>query len=338
VLKPYNKRVILTRAPLRISLAGGGSDLPAFYRQDFGEVISLTINKYVYVAVHSFFAGGIRLSYSKTELVSRFEEIQHPIFRNAMKILDFREDVEISSFADVPGNGTGLGSSSAFTVALLKCLLDYRKLTSRSEEIADLACRVELELCGDPIGKQDQYASAVGGIRNYVFNRDDSVIVKEDSCVASKEAFLNECLILYYLGIGRSALPILREQSLSMKSSADLYDSVRNIRGNVKEMISCIRGEDAFGVGQLILNSWNEKKKLSKQISNSVIEDCLSKAIKLGATGGKVVGAGGGGFLLICVPPEIREKFIESYDNLKIFPFKVSNTGVETIYNNEVDL
>jgi D-glycero-alpha-D-manno-heptose-7-phosphate kinase len=329
--------MILTRAPLRISLAGGGSDLPSFYSHDFGEVLSFAIDQYVYIAAHSYFSGGIRLSYSQTELVQNHLEIEHPLFRNTMKSLDFHGDIELSSFADVPGSGTGLGSSSAFTVALIHTLLTFNGERRTAHEIASLACSIEIEMCGDPIGKQDQFASAFGGINRFKFMSDGSVTTNQNSNLSSKVDFLSNSLLLYYTGMGRSSTSILQEQSLAMIPGSESFDAVSRIRDKVEEMQNHILDENAVGVGELLEQSWNDKRKLSSGISNPLFEGMLAKAKELGALGGKLVGAGGGGFLLICVPFERRNRFIKEFDSLRHLPFKVSMQGVETVYNDGLE-
>ena len=323
----------MTRAPLRISLAGGGSDLPSFYVQDFGEVLSFSINKYVYIAAHSYFSGGIRLSYSQTETVTNFQSIRHPLFKNVLKYFNFDGNIELSSFADIPGTGTGLGSSSAFTVALVRSLSQYMKLEHSTEEIARIACEVEIEMCGDPIGKQDQYASAFGGIKRYRFNADHSVSVIDKGDFTTKTDFLNNSLLLFYTGYGRSSTTILENQSSSMISSKQSYRAVARIRDKVRGMEDAIAAEDVYRVGDLIDSAWQEKKSLDAGISNSEIDELLLYARKFGSLGGKLVGAGGGGFLLVCVPSERRAEFLKNFTLLPNFPFRISHTGVEVIYS-----
>jgi len=328
--------MILTRSPLRISLAGGGSDIPNFYRQDFGEVLSFSIDKYVYIAAHNYFSGGIRLSYSKTEIVNSIHEIEHPIFRNAMKHLKFRSDIEISSFADVPGNGTGLGSSSAFTVALIRALLEIKGTIATKHEIAKLACEIEINLCRDPIGKQDQFASSFGGINRFRFNPDNSVNEVASAKFANKINFLNNSFLLYYTGNGRTSNTILSEQSDGMIPGNSKYNSVVKIRDKVPLMEQSIMSEDLATIGSILDESWQLKKSLSSSVSNSEIDDLIIEAKRLGALGGKLVGAGGGGFLLLCVPSENRNYFQDKFQKLRRLPFSVSTKGVEVVYNDEL--
>jgi D-glycero-alpha-D-manno-heptose-7-phosphate kinase len=330
----YNEFVIVARAPLRISLAGGGSDIPSFFQREFGEVLSFSINKYVYLAGHEYFAGGIRLSYSKTETVQDVEKIEHPLFRNALLYLDFQQDIELSSFADVPGTGTGLGSSSAFTVALLHLLSTFKGQDLTASDLAKTACKVEIEMCGDPIGKQDQYASAFGGINRFRFNEDDSV-EKIHTDLDSKKDFLNESLLLYHTGVGRFASSILAEQRTSIERDAQVFQNVRNIRNRVSDMQTCLVKEDSKSLGSLLSESWEDKKKLASGISNSIIDQLLESAVKAGALGGKLVGAGGGGFLLLCIEPGNRSKFQKSFSGLRNLPFQVENEGSKIVYDDE---
>jgi D-glycero-alpha-D-manno-heptose-7-phosphate kinase len=328
--------VILTKAPLRISLAGGGSDIPSFYKRDFGEVLSFTIDKYVYIASHSYFSGGIRLSYSKTEFVKSIHEIEHPLFRNTMKYMNFSGDLELSSFADVPGTGTGLGSSSAFTVALIRTLLEFKNNTATAKEIAEIACEIEIGMCNDPIGKQDQFASAIGGVNRFRFNSDNTVTISDSEMLNSKIDFLNKSFLLYYTGKGRLSKAILEEQSAGMLSGSNTYDAVVQIRDTVQPMEDCIKSEDIIGIGEILGKSWNYKRSLSPSISNSNIDHLIVEARKLGALAGKLVGAGGGGFLLLCVPYERRDYFKDKFNILRNLPFNISNNGVEVVYSDEV--
>lgn len=329
--------MIIARAPLRVSLAGGGSDLPSFYRKEFGEVLSFTINKYVYLVGHAYYAGGIRLSYSKTETVTNIGDIEHPLFRNSMKHLAFTGDIEVGSFADVPGSGTGLGSSSAFTVALIHLLSTIKGERLSCEELAKIACEVEIELSGEPVGKQDQYASAFGGINRFRFNADESV-----DCIrwnlGERIPFLNKCLLLYHTGIGRPASKILKEQVSNIDKDPEAFQSVRKMRDRVDEMVSCILKEDYKDLGRLLLESWIDKQKLAGGISNKRIDQLLKRAINCGASGGKLVGAGGGGFLLLCVDPENQKRFQERFTDLRNLPFFLDTLGSTIVYNDEVEL
>lgn len=326
--------MLVARAPLRISLAGGGSDLPSFYRNDFGQVFSFAINKYVYIACHEFFSGGIRLSYSKTENVNSVMEIEHPLIRESMKILNFNESIELGSFADVPGTGTGLGSSSAFTVALLAVLSEFKKLKIDSKYLATTASHIEINMCLEPIGKQDQFASAYGGINHFIFHANEDVSVNKyyDPETAS---FLEQSLILYYLGTGRSASDILNSQNKSMIEGRIEHDSVKKIRDRVPDMINAVISKDIGIMAKLINDSWDDKKKLQTNVSNFEIENSIRKAFESGAIGAKVIGAGGGGFLILVVDPTKRKSFLEKFSLLRRLPFKISKNGASVVYSDE---
>lgn len=327
--------MILSRAPLRISLAGGGSDLPNFYAHEFGEVLNFAINKYVYIAIHDYYSGGIRLSYSKTETVHSRNQIEHPLIKNVLECLNFEGSVEIGSFADVPGTGTGLGSSSAFTVALLNAILNFQKREQTVEYLALSACKVELEMCGDPIGKQDQYASAYGGIRRYIFNPDNSVNVIHEASFSDKAEFLNQSLLLYYTGLARSATTILQQQSDSLKNRGIEFDSIKEIKSLVPNMADAISNENVHALGQIVKTGWDLKKLVAPGVTNSTIDSMLERATSLGALSGKLVGAGGGGFLLLCVEPWHRKTFMAEFTELRQLPFSVSAHGAEIVYSDE---
>jgi D-glycero-alpha-D-manno-heptose-7-phosphate kinase len=328
--------VILSRAPLRISLAGGGSDLPAFYEQASGSVLSFAIDKYVYIAAHELFKGGIRLSYSRTEEVETAAEIEHPLIRETFLETDFKFPVEIGSFADVPGTGTGLGSSSAFTVALLNSLLEIQGQNNykndKQEFLAASACRIEIERCGQQIGKQDQYASAYGGVNLINFYKDGTTHVESLLSDPGIEEFINSNLALFYLGFGRPASEILNEQSMNLRKQENTYNMISKIKELVPEMRAALQIRDCKSVGEILTRGWELKASTSESITSTEIERALTKAISHGAHGGKVVGAGGGGFILVAVEPDKREDLISNFVEFRHLPFKVSSKGSEIIY------
>jgi D-glycero-alpha-D-manno-heptose-7-phosphate kinase len=328
--------MILSRAPLRVSLAGGGSDLPAFYEQEPGEVLSFTIDKYVYIAAHELFKGGIRLSYSKTEEVENPSQIEHPLIRETFLETNFLQPIEIGSFADVPGTGTGLGSSSAFTVALLNGLTHLNGMARSSVDIpkylADTACKIEIERCGQSIGKQDQFASAYGGVNHIKFNPDGSTEVESLLTEDSLEDFLNESLALFYLGFGRPGSGILNEQSAKLKNRATEFQSMLELKNLVPEMRIALINKDLNYLGHLLTRGWKLKSSTSSSISSPQIDTAFNEALELGALGGKVVGAGGGGFFLLALEPQKREAFIKNFSKYRNLPFRISRTGAEIIY------
>ena len=332
----YTYEVIISRAPLRISLAGGGSDLPAFYREEAGRVLSFSINKYVYIVAHELFQGGIRLSYSQTEYVNNPTEIQHPIIRETFLENGFRGAIEIGSFADVPGTGTGLGSSSAFCVALLNALIkinpENEHLTNSSKFLAETACKIEINRCKQQIGKQDQFASAYGGLNIIEFFPNEAVEVSEISNQKSLKPFLNSSLLLFYLGFGRPSSELLKAQSNQIARKKSEFNAIRTIQEIVPAMEESIRNLDSRAVGELLTQSWKLKSSTSKNISSPLIERALKSAINLGAYGGKVIGAGGGGFILLSVDPNHRNEFIKAFP-FRQLPFEISDTGAEIIHH-----
>lgn len=299
--------MIISRAPLRISFAGGGSDLPSYYRQEGGAVLSTAIDKYIYIAVHRYFyPGQTLLKYSRTELANSVAEIQHPIFRECLKMLNLH-GLDISSMADVPA-GTGMGSSSSFTVCLLNALHAYKHEAVGPEYLARTACEIEIERLGDPIGKQDQYAAAYGGMNFIRFNSDDSVVVEKVIMNPSAKAKLEENLILVYTGGTRSASALLSTQNKAMEDK-----SKRDILGHMVTMAQELRavlekGEiDDFG--RILHEGWLLKQSLSGGISNATVSALYEKGLKAGALGGKLLGAGGSGFLLFYCPKDRQDAF-----------------------------
>jgi D-glycero-alpha-D-manno-heptose-7-phosphate kinase len=324
--------MLLARAPLRISFMGGGSDLPSFSNKEFGQVISCTINKYIYLVINQPFDQRIRLSYSKTEIVDSPKEIKHPLFRETLIEIGPESNLEIGSFADVPDTGTGLGSSSSFTVALVAGLKKFQNLSILPDEIAALACKIELDRCGDPIGKQDQYASAIGGFNKYCFNMDGSVSIDKD--ILSQESLLNfqNSLYLIYLGFSRKSNEILLRQSDLLNSNNEVFEKTRQIRDLVDHMILAIKSMDMQLVGEMLEDSWQIKKQLSEGISNVQIDECFQLLKSWGASGGKLLGAGGGGFLLMVVPSKNQINFEAKLEksHLRRVKFTFENSGVET--------
>ena len=291
--------MIITRSPLRISLGGGGTDLPSYYRQHEGFLIAAAIDKYVYITLHDTFQKEIIVKYSNTERVSHAEEIQHPIIREALRLLDIRsENFELASLADIPA-GTGLGSSSSFTCALLKALHTYNKSFVKPDDLAEEACHIEMDLLHEPIGKQDQYISAFGGINCFTFCKNDQVKTKELNISKDTLYNLEDHLLLFFTGYSRSASNVLKEQDdKSKKNDSTMIDNLHF----VKEL--GYRSKVAFEHGDLeefanIMNThWEHKKQRSNAMSNDKINIWYDLALKNGALGGKLIGAGGGGFLM----------------------------------------
>ena len=291
--------MIITRSPLRITLGGGGTDLPSYYREHGGFLVAAAIDKYVYVNVMRPFVEGIFLKYSKLEHVSQIDEIQHPIIREAMRMVGFRTpQVEITALADIPA-GTGLGSSGSFTTALLKALYAHRRRLLHPNELAELACEIEMEKLGEPIGKQDQYAAAYGGVTRFTFNPDGRVDATPLEMKMDALFELEDNLLLFFTGFSRSAGSILRDQK--DRSEASNVEMLQNLH-YVKELgqRSCTALEEGrtADFGALMHEHWEHKKRRSAGMSNQQIDEWYELARRNGAIGGKLVGAGGGGFLL----------------------------------------
>jgi len=291
--------MIITRSPLRISLGGGGTDLPSYYRQHEGSLIAAAIDKYVYIMLHDTFQKEIIIKYSHTERVQHPDQIQHPIIREALKFLDIRsENFELASLADIPA-GTGLGSSSSFTCALLKAFHTYNKTFIKPDDLAEEACHIEIDVLKEPIGKQDQYISALGGINCFTFCKNGQVKTKELNISKDTLYNLEDHLLLFFTGYSRSASNVLREQDdKSKKNDPAMIDNLHFVKElGYKSKIAFERGDlEEFAC---IMNvHWERKKQRSGAMSNDRINTWYDIAMKNGALGGKLIGAGGGGFLM----------------------------------------
>lgn len=294
--------MIITRSPLRISLGGGGTDLKSYYHKHTGFLIAGAINKYVYINLHKSFENIIKLKYSNFEQVEKLEDIKHPIIRETLKLLKIKSNnIEISSMADIPA-GTGLGSSGSFTTALLKACHLYKRIVSNSETIAKQACEVEIDILNEPIGKQDQYVAAYGGLSSYTFNKDDSVEVTSLNISSETYQNLEENLLLFFTGFSRNASSILSDQvKRSMQDENDIIHNLHQIKEMGIESKDLLEKEDLTGFAKLMNEHWKIKKLRSGNMSNNIIDKYYKEGIENGALGGKIIGAGGGGFLMFYV-------------------------------------
>lgn len=326
--------MIITRAPFRISFAGGGSDLPSFYRKHGGCVISTSINRYIYIDIHPFFdRDRIQLKYSRTENVATAAEVQHRIFRETLQAFNLN-GVELTSTADIPA-GTGMGSSSAFTVALLQAVHAYQHLYRSKHELAAEACDLEINKVGSPIGKQDQYASAFGGLNFIRFNPDDSVSVEPVIIDRELREALDGNLHLYFTGLTRDANALLEEQQRNLSSDRQRTDNMIGMMKIAEQMKITLENRDLSQFGALLHEAWELKKSLSNSISGSHIDDLYNAGRRAGATGGKLLGAGGGGFLLYYVEPWNRDKFVETMAGntaVRKVGFNMEQGGVQVIH------
>ena len=321
--------MIITRTPFRVSFAGGGSDIPSFYEQHGGCVLSTTINKYMYISVHpSFEAADTVLKYSKTEIVDDVEKIEHKYFQQILRKLRLK-GVEIVSTADVP-SGTGLGSSSSFTVGLLHALYSYKGKFVSKEKLAREACEIEIRDLANPIGKQDQYAAAYGGLNFYEFKMDGSVIVEPVIMRAEPYLQLERNLIMFYTGKLHSASEILKKQSQNITSGEREQNQLK-MCGLARELREELQKNNIDAMGEILHEGWRLKKTLASGITDPVIDEYYERAMKHGALGGKLLGAGGGGFLLFYVPEKRRTELKIAMD-LPELPVSFDRQGSAVIY------
>ncbi len=320
--------MIISRTPLRISFAGGGTDIGEFYRREGGAVTSTAINRYVYITVNKKFDSGIRVSYSKTENVEKVDEIQHPLVREALKLTGITKGVEITSVADVPSQ-TGLGSSSAFTAGLLNALYAYKGEFKPTKLLAEQACHIEIELCKEPIGKQDQYIAAYGGMQHIRFNKDETVFVDPVICSTETKRALEEGMMLFYTGVTRPAGAILSEQKKQMGEKNEMMKKMKLQSELVRDAL--VEGNlEKFG--KLLNEGWMLKRQLAGSITSPDIDSYYEKAIKAGALGGKLLGAGGGGFLMFYCLPQKQDAVRRALNGLKETAIALEPQGTKIIY------
>jgi D-glycero-alpha-D-manno-heptose-7-phosphate kinase len=323
--------MIITRTPFRVSFVGGGTDLKDFYTVEAGAVISTAIKKYMYITVNRRFDNTIRVSYTKTEIVSRVEDIQHPIVREALMLVGIDGGIEIVSIADIP-SGTGLGSSSSFTVGLLNALYAYTGVLKSADELAEQACKIEIDLLAEPIGKQDQYIAAHGGLCHIQFNPDGTVFVNPIVMKNGSKQALEQKLLLFYSGISRDAAVILREQK-SRTGRGDTLQHLSRLVALTLETHRCfLNGLDINELAGLLHRGWLLKKELAGGISNLAVDKYYAKALAAGALGGKLLGAGGGGFLLLVCPPEKQPAVRLALGELQEISFFFEPEGSKIIY------
>ncbi|MBO6286939.1 MAG: GHMP kinase [Bacilli bacterium] len=326
--------MIITRAPFRVSFCGGGSDIPSFYEKYGGCVLSTTIRKYVYLTIHKAFnRDSITLKYSQTEIVNDVDKIEHRIFRQVLK--DFgTKGIEITSMADIPA-GTGLGSSSSFTVALLKLLYTYNQQYASPYKIAKEACDVEINQLGNPIGKQDQFAAAFGGLRFYEFQPDGFVKIEPVIMQSSSYRKLENSIMMFYTGALHDANKILAEQSKSLASENSKINATKTLCEMTRELKIQLEQNNVDALGDTLARSWEIKKSLASGITSPLIDDCYSRGIAAGASGGKLLGAGGGGFLLFYVPEDDKKAKVRlALHDLIEMPVELDNSGVSVVFTN----
>ena len=291
--------MIISRSPLRISLGGGGTDVPSYFHDFEGFVMSAAIDRYVYVTVTRPFTEGIYLKYSEIEHSETIDKVKHPIIRETLRLMNLRTpQIEITTLADIP-SGTGLGSSGSFTTALIKSLYAHYRKSIDTEELAKIACEIEIQKLGEPIGKQDQYISAYGGITEFIFHKDGNVTVNPLNLSVETVHDLEDNLLLFFTGISRSASSILKDQvSKSIESDRKMLENLHYIKDLGHRSKDALVNNDTNKFGELMNEHWEHKKLRSNGMSNEYIDNAYAIAMQSGAIGGKLVGAGGGGFLM----------------------------------------
>jgi D-glycero-alpha-D-manno-heptose-7-phosphate kinase len=327
--------MLISRTPLRISFAGGGSDLPAFYQSEPGAVVSTAINKYIYINVNTKFDQKIRASYSVTEIVDGVSELKHELIREALQLVELDGGIEITSISDIPSQGTGLGSSSTYTVGLLNALYAYQGRLSGAERLAREACQIEIERCGKPIGKQDQYIAAYGGLQYIQFNPDGSVFVDPIICSPGTKKRLQDRLILLYTGMTRSANDVLAEQKVNIERDTQRREALHIMVQQAKELRAALCNNDLDSFGELLHGGWQLKRDLASGISNVSIDRWYAIARHAGAIGGKILGAGGGGFLLLYAHEDRHAAILSALGELRHIPFRFEPQGSKIIYIEE---
>lgn len=325
--------MVVSQTPLRISFAGGGTDFPAYYLERGGMVLSTAIDKYVYVVVKARYDDSIRVGYSQTENADSIDGLEHELVRESLRLTGVTSGVEVTTIADIPSAGSGLGSSSSVTVGLLNALHAFKGDAQPAEVLAEQACQIELDILGKPIGKQDQYIAAFGGMRQIEFGTDGEVHV--NSLYAKRVTDqLNQELLLFHTGQGRQSADILAEQDSRTRDNGDYLDGIKAL---ALEAASVLRDGGPRPLGDILHRNWQLKKRLASTISTPTIDDMYARARAAGATGGKICGAGGGGHLLLYCPPERREAVKAALRDYRQLSFRLEPQGTRILLNTGPD-
>jgi D-glycero-alpha-D-manno-heptose-7-phosphate kinase len=323
--------MIITRSPMRISLGGGGTDLPSYYRDHGGFLISAAIDKYVYITIHETFGDELIVKYSRLERVAHAEEVQHPLIREALRVVGIDAKIEITSMADIPA-GTGLGSSGSFLTALLKALHAYKKNLIHPAELAAQACEIEIDRLGEPVGKQDQYIASYGGITCFTFSQDDGVAACPLRMSPETLHDLEDGLMLFYTGISRSASQVLKEQDTkSRENDSEMLENLHFVKELGQRSRAALEDGDLQGFADLMNVHWDYKKRRSRSMTNGKIDDYYALGRANGALAGKVIGAGGGGFLMFYTEdkPSLRHAMADA--GLREVRFRFDFEGTKVI-------
>jgi D-glycero-alpha-D-manno-heptose-7-phosphate kinase len=321
--------MIISQTPYRVSFAGGGTDLPAFYEQEYGAVLSLAIDKHMYVTVSPRFEPSTRVAYTQTEIVNNVSELQHELVREALTMTGLGRHLEITTVGDVPG-GTGMGSSSSLTVGVLLALHAYKGQIVSAKNLAEQACRIEIEKLGKPIGKQDQYAAAFGGMNYIRFNSDGTTEVEPVPATPEIMQELTKRVLLFYTEQQRDADKILKQQSEGTKDRMSILRAMRDLAQEMRLALGGGGGLDEFA--RLLHEGWELKRSLGFGISTGSVDAWYEQARKLGAQGGKLLGAGGGGFLLLIAPPERHNLIRDALGTPRELTFGIDRRGGRVIF------
>jgi D-glycero-alpha-D-manno-heptose-7-phosphate kinase len=322
--------MIISQTPLRISLAGGGTDLASYYLHHEGFIVSTAIDKFIHVIVKERFDDLIYVDYSKKEIVNSVEEIKHDLVREAAKIVGLKKGFEIMMLADIPSEGSGLGSSSSLTVGLLHAFYHYQGKLVTSEQLASEACRIEIDILGKPIGKQDQYIAAYGGLKGFRFKSDNSVDVIDVGLESDLKRKLGSNLLLFFTNSTRSADSILHEQNKNVSSKLDFHHKIKQLG---IDTFNAINEHKLNYVGENLKLNWEFKKKLASNVTNPAIDRMYDLAMKGGALGAKISGAGGGGFLLVYCERDKQDNLRESLKEYRELPFLLEKFGSKIIFD-----
>lgn len=323
--------MIISKTPLRMSFAGGGSDFRGYYQKGYGSVVSTAIDKYIYVTLNKKFDDLIRVNYSKTEMVKNIEEIEHNLIREALKLVGITKGIDISYVSDMlpAREGTGLGASSSLLIGILNALYAYKGQRVSTERLAKEACKIEIEILDKPIGKQDQYAAAFGNFNFIKFNADESVSVEPILCKKEIKEGLDRKLLLFYTGIGSLSEDVLPEQKRKIDINLSILDKMVKLS---EELRDALTNNDLKEFGNILHQGWLYKQKLASKITNSIINSYYEKARQAGAIGGKILGSGGGGFLLLYCEEENQDKVRQVLSNLKETSFRFEAEGSKIVY------
>jgi D-glycero-alpha-D-manno-heptose-7-phosphate kinase len=324
--------MIISQTPLRVSFAGGGTDLSDYYHEEYGAVLSTAIDKYIYVIIKERFDNKIVLNYSKKEIVDNTQDIDHELIRAALDITGIHAGIEITTLADIPSEGTGLGSSSCVTVGLLNAMYAYLGQQIGARRLASEACEIEIEICGKPIGKQDQYIAAFGGLNEIKFHPDETVEIININLTKQEKRILGSNLLLFFTGITRKSSSILHKQKQETGNKRRILTLMRDQVSNLRNSLTI--GEfNELGVS--MDSGWDYKKQLVDNMTNEQIDEMYKKAKNMGAIGGKISGAGGGGFMLLYVPRNNQDAVRKAMEDYRELPFMLSPFGSRIIFNIE---